>query len=355
MRLLVIGVDAMSPDLVRSLRPRLPHIDQLTSAGGLFDVEVRGDPCTPEIWTSFATGLAREKHPVRHLTVHESGELWRADAVPQSYLPDKVLNSQGIATGLFNIPVITYPCRPTAGWMASGDMLYPQSVYPPQFGELLEPYPPPACDYYYAEDVTVTEDMVREKHDHIYREFTERGQVSLRNLKRLLDWLAPDVVIAYWHFLDSIQHHLLCDSQRIAEAYVLVDDFVGDLVSRYEPDHVLLVSDHGMRLVTETDGGERLVTIGDWDLMEMRWEGRRYVTSGVHSGTALCAASWPVADEDGQPQAIEEILPWALGSAGIDWAPCGDTPSVGVPGDASEMTPDERRAVLQRLRDLGYE
>ena len=165
-----------------------------------------------------------------------------------------LLNRQGVTVGLFNLPVVTHPPRPLAGWMTSGDMLYPQRCYPAQLQGALERYPDPDCPYDYPPE-PVTEADARAKHDAIFAEFTDRAEVGCRNLIRLLDWLEPEVMIAYWHHLDSIQHHLLYDEERTDRAYGQVDGLVGALIDRCEPHRVVVVSDHGMRLPVADDGG----------------------------------------------------------------------------------------------------
>ena len=352
MRLLIACVDAMCPMRVRREGPNLPWMHALACGGSLFDVGVPDDPCTPEIWTSFATALPAEAHGVRELTINGSGDLWRADAVPAGHLPDVVLNTQGLTTGLFNLPVVAFPPRATAGWMASGDMLYPQHVYPQCLRSRLEPYPGPLCNYDYPEGPdALSEKAVRDKHDSIFREFAQRGHVSTRNLIQLIEWLAPDVVMAYWHFLDSIQHHMLCDDERISAGYRIVDEMLEELTERFSPERILVVSDHGMQPPRGIDGNGTLVRIGDRIMMETRWGGHRHLISGEHSTTALCAASWS-SDPGDRPGAIHEVLPWALRAAGIDWMPVAEiSDSVDADDDIGQP---EKDIIMQRLRELGY-
>lgn len=351
MQLLVIGVDAMCPQRVLKEGPAVGNLHRLWSHGSLFDIQMGDDPCTPEVWTSFATGLSRSDHCVRGLTVDDSGQLWEADDLPPAHLPDRILNSQGITTGLFNIPVVTYPPRPTAGWMTCGDMLYPQRVYPKNLAQRLAPYPPSSCDYHYPEGVSISEPMVRRKHECIFEEFTRRGQISFNNLVALLEWVEPEVVVAYWHFLDSIQHHLLCQEEKVSAAYRLVDSFVGELTERFSPENMVVVSDHGMRAVSEDDEGEGLMRVGEWELLQMHWHGHRWLSSGVHSNRALCIASWP-SRRQGRPETIEQVLPWALNHCGIDWRPA-PTGALAT-GQSKQLSPPHRRRILRRLRDLGY-
>ena len=201
MRLLVIAIDAMSPRRVVALGGRLPALHRLAQEGTVTELAVGDHPCTTEQWTSFATGLPRRGHRVRGLTREDRGQLWGADALPRERLPDVMLNRQGVTVGLFNLPVVTHPPRPLAGWMASGDMLYPQHAYPAHFEGAMEPYPDPYCRYDYPPG-PVTEADVKSKHDAIFAEFTDRAEVGCRNLARLLEWLEPEVMIAYWHHLE---------------------------------------------------------------------------------------------------------------------------------------------------------
>jgi hypothetical protein len=352
MKLLILAIDAMGPQRVRALGDGLPALHALAAGGQVHALPVAGDPCSTELWSSFATGLPAQQHAVRGLTRGDTGELWRADALPRGRLPDVVLNRAGLTVGLLNLPVACFPPRPLAGWMACGDMLYPQDAYPPALADGLEPYPTPTCRYDWPPGPVATE-ALRAQHSAIFGEFMERGRVSLRNLHRLLDGLIPDVVIAYWHFLDSIQHHLLYDEGRTTQAYALADGFVGELCDRLDPERVVVVSDHGMRLPGPGDDGE-LVGISGLTLLEMQWGERRYLSSGVHTDRLLCAASWP---EGGAPPpaGIHEVLPWALRACGLPWEPRdGDGVAGEACADGPQMTSDERETVLERLRQLGY-
>ena len=130
-----------------------------------------------------------------------------------------------------------------------------------------------------------------------------------------------------------------------------MDDIIGELIDRCEPERVVVVSDHGMRLPEASDGGA-LVEIGRLTLREMWEDGARWLSSGTHSDRALCLASW-WAEPVGLPRRLAEVLPWALTACGLAWEP-PDAPSTADPLHDDATTPRQRETVLRRLRDLGY-
>ncbi len=351
MKLLVAGFDAMCPEVVARLGDELPTLARLARDGTFARIHLTDSACTPPIWTSIATGVAYGEHKVRGLTKNGTGELWSAGDVATATLPDVALNKAGLTVGLLNLPVTTHPPRALAGWMTSGDMIYPQAVYPPRLADRLERYPDPYCSYDYDVD-TISVDVVREKTGLIFQEFIDRAQVSYRNLSALLDYHEPDVLMAYWHFLDSIQHHMFAIPERVAEAYRLADQMLGSLIERLSPERVLAVSDHGMRLKHEHEAVDT-ITVDGHRLYVTDWDGHRWVVSGDHSSEALLAASW-AESPDQIPTRVEDVLPWALRAAGIEYDSGRLPDSAPALQQVDLMTDAERGSVLARLRELGY-
>jgi len=63
---------------------------------------------------------------------------------------------------------------------------------------------------------------------------------------------AFDVVFAYTHFPDSIQHLSFTKPSKIEEFYADLDNYVSVLKSRVEASLFLIISDHGFDLETKT-------------------------------------------------------------------------------------------------------
>lgn len=350
--MLVAGFDSMCPDVVAGLGDELPTLARLARHGIFGRIPLTDSACTPPVWTSLMTGLGYRDHCVRGLTKNGTGQLWGADDVPAATLPDVVLNRAGLTAGLFNLPVITHPPRAVAGWMASGDMIYPQAVYPPHLDECLERYPAPYCNYSYDND-PISVEVVRRKVALIFREFMDRAEVSYGNLSGLLDYHEPDVLIAYWHYLDSIQHHMFAIPDRVNEAYLQADRMLGDLIERLSPERVVVVSDHGMRLKKECDAVGTITVDGN-RLYVADWGGSRWVASGDHSEEALLVASRP-AEVDRVPSRVEDVIHWAFRSIGVRPAAGPHSDCAPDPHQADTMTNAERRTVLARLQQLGYD
>ena len=124
-RLLVLGIDGMDPQILRTLMTegRMPHFEALARRGGFAPLQTTAPPQSPVAWASFITGLDPQDHGIFDF-VHrdpasltpflsiarrgESGEL----ALQRRGRPFwEILAEQGVPTTIFKVPANFPPSR----------------------------------------------------------------------------------------------------------------------------------------------------------------------------------------------------------------------------------------------------
>ncbi|MCE2450939.1 MAG: alkaline phosphatase family protein [Candidatus Latescibacteria bacterium] len=140
-RLLVLGIDGMDPQILRTLMTegRMPHFEALARRGGFAPLQTSAPPQSPVAWSSFITGLDPQDHGIFDF-VHrdptsltpflsttrrgESGEL----ALQRRGRPFwEILAEQGIPTTIFKVPA-NFPPSQLAGSFADLPFFCPCDV-----------------------------------------------------------------------------------------------------------------------------------------------------------------------------------------------------------------------------------
>ena len=125
-RLLVLGIDGMDPQILRTLmtKGRMPHFAALARRGGFAPLQTSAPPQSPVAWSSFITGLDPQDHGIFDF-VHrdpasltpflstarrgESGQL----ALQRRGRPFwEILAERGIPTTIFKVPANFPPSQP---------------------------------------------------------------------------------------------------------------------------------------------------------------------------------------------------------------------------------------------------
>lgn len=280
MELLVIGADGADPRLLSYYlaKDTMPNLSAVLSESG---VEMKpmasrfsGNdvPHTGPAWTSIYTGLRASQHGVTE-------EGWIKGKISLSHHYDQTifhdLMSNGLAVGALTM-AITYPAQVTndESWMVSG---YPstgneeriiaptrkQEALPSDYADiqaksLFEDYTPkPAHQWRSAEkrkvggvlpelssgheDVLFYGTQITDTMGHRanYRPFPLNGGVKLlsEKINNLLGTSIQPPRIGSIAWTDEMQ-----------TAYDTLDWVIGELVEEYNPDDVLIVSDHGFKL-----------------------------------------------------------------------------------------------------------
>lgn len=233
-KLMVIGLDSASflhiLPLVR--QGQLPNLSKLMEQGAWGTLWADAIPSSPSGWTTSMTGVNLGVHGVTVFHKPNSYEKTMISSgdrnVPAIWTR---LSQAGKRLVIMNVPM-TYPPETINGVMVTSLMSPEGSTYtfPSALTEALK-----SAGY-------KTESGWN--HKQVYVEDTKlRTEVALCLSK--LEW---DFFLVVFTNLDRVWHRCGKDTDFVLKFYSLLDDAVGRLIgSLSSDDHVLLLSDHGMR------------------------------------------------------------------------------------------------------------
>lgn len=264
-RVLVIGLDALSPDLVERWRPELPNLGRLMQNGIYGPLASITQPITPAAWTAMISGRNpghfgftdftyrvgnaytdfRLVHsrvirvPTLYTLLAAAGRRVLAVGVPISYPPLDIAN--GVSVSCFMAPSLDKPI-----------------VHPPDLqAELLAQTSSP-----YVLDASLADDTREVDRDDLLARIREMDRQRFDIAGHLMtsrDWdllfmvaMGTDRVGHYFmRFLDP-EHGRHDQDPRYANAirdhYRYCDERIGELVERAGADTVVMVvSDHGIQ------------------------------------------------------------------------------------------------------------
>ena len=297
-RVLVIGLDALSPDLVEQWLPDLPNLRQLMQAGIYGPLQSIVQPVTPVAWPAMISGrdpsylgftdfLSRAGTSYTDLRLVHS----RMIQVPTLFTQ---LSAAGRSAIMVGVPV-SYPPPSIAGGVCVSCFMAPSInksiTYPPELqAELLQQTSAP-----YLLDAVVPEHAATIDRDALLQRIREMDRQRFdiaRYLMRTTDWdllfmvaMGTDRVGHYFmRFLDP-QHGRYDPDPRYCDAirdqYRYCDQRLGELIELAGSDTVVMVvSDHGIQRL---DGR---VNLNDW----LAANGYLHLTGAVDTPTALAKA-----------------------------------------------------------------
>lgn len=323
MTLVVLGVDALDPDLVDPERHQSLTIASHKSIDTI--VSTAGSPSTHELWPTIISGL----RPQEHGLVLDDGVAWENPVFAYgSYIADYLLPS-GIQTRLgawllnntdqdaFRTPATYYAeqsLETVFDDIKSLAIGVPNYVIDPdsedrehqlrrEMGELFERDPEAAAGHVSADS------------EAFYEQCMEMVMVRVARVRRALRGGRYELVFGYTSGVDLIGH-IAHDRPALQErAYDEINDFISELHADLNPDdELLLVSDHGLQ-------------------------------DGLHTETAMVAAT--------DPELIESIESVLDVRAAVESALTGGIHVPANPSDAKRASATED-AVQEHLEDLGY-
>jgi hypothetical protein len=325
MTLVVLGVDALDPDLVEeSEHPNLvldsfDAIETISSAAG--------EPSTHELWPTIITGLRPEDHG---LTLEDDGVAWGnpllsfGSRLADYVLPDSLQTAIGAwlltntDADAFRTPASYYAengIETVFDGRAAKPIGVPNYVVDPDsedrehslrkdMGDLFERDPEATGGHRSADPAA------------FYEQCLEMAMVRIALTRRALRSREYELVFGYTSGLDLVGHVAYQSPGMGAAAYDELDEFVGELREDLGPeDELVLVSDHGLQ-------------------------------EGVHTHEAMVAATDPAFVER-----VDSVLDVrAAIDAELDGRDHVPTPREFETGDDAAGG----EAVREQLEDLGY-
>jgi predicted AlkP superfamily phosphohydrolase/phosphomutase len=155
------------------------------------------------------------------------------------------LNAQGIKVGMVNVP-FTYPATAVDGFLVCGfgspsaeeKLTYPEEVL--RWIEVREGPYSPSVDINPRRTGATPEELIGRERAH------QAGLVRIA--AGLADEYQVDVLVINLMLLDHA-NHTLANMKGIEQSIVDTDADIGNLIESFQPDNVLLISDHGSRRV----------------------------------------------------------------------------------------------------------
>ncbi len=248
-RTLFVGLDAACWEYYQPLLDagKLPAMQALVGAGITGIARSTMPAWTPTAWASIVTGKNPGKHGVYDMMWlrPNSYEFTPTNARFRQGTPFWTrLNQAGLRVGLVNIP-FTHPPDPVEGFVVTG---FGSPSGQPDFA-----YPPEVCDW------------IRSRYGDYepwlrFNEFKDRDSNALirADIRHQENQVAMAVALAQRYEVDVLAinlmvpdhaNHLAHNIGRINQAIIRTDQHLQRLLDSFQPENVMLFSDHGSRRV----------------------------------------------------------------------------------------------------------
>ncbi len=242
---LLVGWDAACWEYLRPLLQagRLPALQKLIDTGISGTLQSTMPPWTPTAWASIVTGKNPGKHGIFDMLWKRPGtyEFSPVNASLRRGTPFWTrLNQQGIRTGLVNVP-FTYPPAPLDGFMVCGfgtPASISQIAYPQEAQQRVHSRFPDFKPEVEAEVLRTAPPQ------EIFRVEQKQQQQFVEIALDLAGRYPVDVLVINLMFPDHANHKMP-EMEQVYAAYERTDADLARLIETYQPDNVMLISDHG--------------------------------------------------------------------------------------------------------------
>jgi len=252
---------------------------------------------TPPAWTSCVTGVGPGRHGIFDFRESYTLDPFRSPVSSMSVRAPKIwhiLNAAGRKTGVMNVPV-TYPPEKVDGFMISGMMTPSQDcvyTYPAGLKDELR-----SASGDYLIEIDIPRYDVGKVDDSLlfFRDMTYCFRKRKDAFFYLMDTKVWDFFMVVFTMTDRIQHlfwkylfpgcdqhdqqHAALFREKIFTCYSLLDDMLGEVLSRLdESTDLFLVSDHGFGYTEKWFNVDRWLE--DTDVTK-NWPGAEVFFSGI--------------------------------------------------------------------------
>lgn len=245
MKTLLVGWDAACWDYVRPLLEagRLPALSSLIASGTAGTLRSTMPPWTPTAWATLITGRDPGGHGVFDLLSRSmpDGALRPINAASRVGQPFwKHLNRSGIRTGLVNVPFI-YPLDSLDGFAVCG-FGTPNSAagvaFPERAAAML------AADFPDFRPEVDAQLLRNGSADEIFEAEARQQSQFVEIAVRLTGQIPVDLLVINLMFPDHANHKMP-EMEQVWRAYERTDNDLARLIDSFQPDSVMLISDHG--------------------------------------------------------------------------------------------------------------
>ncbi|WP_313372990.1 alkaline phosphatase family protein [Lysinibacillus pakistanensis] len=273
MKLLVVGIDALMPDILFENINEYPTLKKLvgTGAAGNYDGYVYGYG-SHDNWVSMYTGLSPEENQI------VSGKFQPENRLPRLYDYShretiwRVLNDHGYKVGMWK-GLVTAPPEAINGYMVSGELPFDDYYNDPEIaleGHMLvekdeylhelfvgempkrkDPKSPTEFGYTWDElfeNPNLVEGFLDEKYfEEGYQYLKDMLDYSLENIRRVNEKQKVDMFWFYFGLLDYLGHFTMHDNNKtlVKKAIKDIDYFIQEMINIFQPENILVISDHG--------------------------------------------------------------------------------------------------------------
>ncbi len=265
-KLLIYGFDGLDPFNVFRFLPDLPVLKEMLP-GSRFGA-INSLYFSFDIWTSYLTGVSPEVHGVQSQRMVLENLAISRYSIQADQVLWEVVNQHGYSIGFIETPML-YPAPEINGFVWAG--------HPKPLAEDLIFYPKQLRDYVYlhpfqdfcfpksVKDLGFGMPFKEIPDEEIKRIACDRQllEPSLESLRRYLGWLHQtaaailanypvNILFIYVMQTDFFSHVASHPSglPLLLEAYQEVDKYIGKAQADFQPEQILVVSDHGMRALT---------------------------------------------------------------------------------------------------------
>lgn len=263
MTLVVLGVDALDPDLVETDEHRNLALNSHCAIETI--PSHTGEPSTHELWPTIITGLPPADHGLR---LEDDGVAWgnpvlNAGSRAADYVVPDALQSRigawlltNTDTDAFRMPATYYEendLKTVFDGRSAEAIGVPNYVLDPDSEDREHALRRSLGDLF-ERDPEATGGHTSSDPETFYEQCLEMAMIRIARTRRAYRGGRYELVFAYTSGLDLIGHVTYDRPSLQRAAYDEVDEFVGELCDDLGPDdELLLVSDHGLQDGVHTD------------------------------------------------------------------------------------------------------
>ena len=245
-KVLVIGLDGATWDVLLPMTDKLPNISRLLRVGASGRLESCIPPVTAPAWKCYSTGKNPGKLGVFYQVAidFENGRQELIDSRSfQSLDMWDYMGAVGQRVAIINMPT-TFPPKPVNGIMVTGPYSDNSGyTYPPGLETSLR-----ARHWRLFADELLMSDSKADSIDEVIRVMKSRFDLAK---EVLLEQDTDFLHVTVFH-IDTIQH-FLWGTPEMERAWVAIDQFLGELLDVIPSEsHVFLMSDHGFEETKDT-------------------------------------------------------------------------------------------------------